>query len=111
MWFSGIVVRFIFVLFLISSHLAEHYNTFFELSREKPEKRDHDWQQNLEAFTELVKRFSRPNIVVCDPFCGTGTTGVAALVNGCRFIRIDVDAKVLEVAQERLKALCISKPE
>jgi len=29
MWFSGIVVRFIFVLFLISSHLAGHYNTFF----------------------------------------------------------------------------------
>ena len=32
MWFSGIVVRFIFVLFLISSHLAGHYNTFFERS-------------------------------------------------------------------------------
>jgi len=54
----------------------------------------------------LVKRFARPNAVVCDPFCGTGTTGVAALANGCRFIGIDIDAKVLEVAQERLNALC-----
>jgi len=77
----------------------------------EPEKRDHEWQQNLEAFTELVKRFARPNMVVCDPFCGTGTTGMAALANGCRFIGIDIDAKVLEVAQERLKALCATKPE
>jgi 16S rRNA G966 N2-methylase RsmD len=71
----------------------------------EPEKRDHEWQQNLEAFLELVRRFARPKMVICDPFCGTGTTGVAALLNGCRFIGLDADREVLEVAQKRLDEL------
>ena len=71
----------------------------------EPEKRDHEWQQNLEAFTELVKRFARPKMVICDPFCGTGTTGVAALANGCRFVGLDADSEVLEVARKRLVEL------
>jgi 16S rRNA G966 N2-methylase RsmD len=71
----------------------------------EPEKRDHEWQQNLEAFTELVRRFARPKMVICDPFCGTGTTGVAALLNGCRFVGLDADREVLEVARKRLEEL------
>jgi len=94
------------VLYFVKGELVEDAQWVFDvIESPQPEKTDHEWQQNLEAFTELVKRFARPNAVVCDPFCGTGTTGVAALANGCRFIGLDIDAKVLEVAQERLEVL------
>jgi site-specific DNA-methyltransferase (adenine-specific) len=69
------------------------------------DKREHKWQQDLEAFIELVRRFARPKMVICDPFCGTGTTGVAALLNGCRFVGLDADREVLEVARKRLEEL------
>ena len=100
------------ILYFVKGELAEDAQWVFDVIKSpQPEKTDHEWQQNLEAFTELVRRFTHKGMVVCDPFCGTGTTGMAALANGCRFIGIDIDAKVLEVAQERLNALCATKPE
>jgi len=42
--------------------------------------------------------------VVLDPFAGSGTTGVACLRLGRRFIGIERDPKYIEVARERLAA-------
>ena len=42
-------------------------------------------------------------MVVLDPFCGSGTTGVAALLNGRKFIGIDAEKTYLEnIALPRL---------
>lgn len=40
--------------------------------------------------------------VVLDPFCGSGTTGLAALEHGCSFIGIDLDPACRELAYHRL---------
>ena len=40
--------------------------------------------------------------VVLDPFCGSGTTGLAALEHGCSFIGIDLDPACRELAYRRL---------
>ena len=37
-----------------------------------------------------------------DPFCGSGTTGVEALRNGCSFIGIDNVEEYLLLTQKRL---------
>lgn len=42
-------------------------------------------------------------MVVLDPFCGSGTTGVAALKAGCFFIGIDTSQKYLSIARRRLE--------
>jgi site-specific DNA-methyltransferase (adenine-specific) len=39
---------------------------------------------------------SNPEEVVLDPFCGSATTGVAAILNGRKFIGIDADETYLE---------------
>ena len=105
--------------FIVSRNIANNWKPIIYLAKGKPDvgqindvvvskepdKREHEWQQNLEAFAELVKRFARPKMVVCDPFCGTGTTGVAALLNNCQFIGLDVDSEVLEKARRRLEAV------
>jgi site-specific DNA-methyltransferase (adenine-specific) len=42
-------------------------------------------------------------MVVLDPFCGSGTTGVAALLNGRKFIGIDAEVEYLKnIALPRL---------
>ena len=44
------------------------------------------------------------NDVVLDPFCGSGTTGVAAIRSGRRFIGIERDHAYAQVARERILA-------
>lgn len=41
--------------------------------------------------------------VVLDPFMGSGTTGLAALRNGCRFVGIEIDAVHFEKTCARLR--------
>ena len=53
---------------------------------------------------ELVELFTDPGDLVLDPFCGSGTTGVACLRLGRRFIGIEKDAKYAAIARERLEA-------
>ena len=53
---------------------------------------------------ELVELFTDPGDLVLDPFAGSGTTGVACLRLGRRFIGIERDAKYAAVARERLVA-------
>lgn len=42
--------------------------------------------------------------IVLDPFCGSATTGVAALRRGCRFIGFERDAHYAQVARDRMLA-------
>lgn len=53
---------------------------------------------------ELVELFTDPGDLILDPFCGSGTTGVACLRLGRRFIGIEKDAGFARIAQERLEA-------
>lgn len=50
---------------------------------------------------ELVK-IVPPGGVVLDPFMGSGTTGVAASLEGRRFIGIEMSHEYFEVAQQRI---------
>lgn len=53
---------------------------------------------------ELVSLFTDPGEIVLDAFAGSGTTGVACLRLGRRFIGIEKDPKYAAVARERLRA-------
>lgn len=41
---------------------------------------------------------------ILDPFMGSGTTGVAALRHGCRFIGIEIEPRYFEIAKARICA-------
>lgn len=66
--------------------------------------RFHTTQKPLSLMLELVELFTDPGDVVLDPFAGSGTTGVACLRLGRRFIGYEKDAKYARVAQDRLAA-------
>jgi hypothetical protein len=42
--------------------------------------------------------------LVCDPMCGSGTTGVVALELGAAFVGVDIDPASCDIAAERLRA-------
>lgn len=85
---------------------GEPFSDLYESSGS--EKDFHDWQKNLDGFSSLVKRICSPGQSILDPFCGSGTTGVAALTNGCFFDGIDIDINAVNIAKARL-ASCLSK--
>lgn len=51
----------------------------------------------------VVSDYSRPNDLVCDPFMGAGTTGVACMKEGRRFIGVEIDPATFEVACKRIE--------
>lgn len=64
----------------------------------------HPTQKPLCVLTPLIQSFSRPGDVVLDPFCGSGSTLLAAKAHGRRFIGIELDPGYYECAQERLRS-------
>jgi DNA modification methylase len=48
--------------------------------------------------------------MVLDPFCGTGTTGLAALALGRRFTGIDLNPAFAELAAERPRQAASQPP-
>lgn len=77
-------------------------NDVIESGQAQDEKDYHKWGQSLSGMTEIVERFTKPGDVVLDPMCGTGTTGVACLRLKRRFVGIEIDKKIFEVAKKRI---------
>ncbi|MBW2312398.1 MAG: site-specific DNA-methyltransferase [Deltaproteobacteria bacterium] len=57
----------------------------------------------LELATRLVRMFSFHGDTVLDPFCGTGTTMIAALRHGRNSIGIDIEPEYCRMAARYLK--------
>lgn len=64
--------------------------------------RDHQSEKPVEVLA-WVLGVSRPHSLVLDPFMGSGTTGVACVKTGRRFIGIEIDEKYCEIAAKRIR--------
>ena len=62
----------------------------------------HPTQKPLSALLPLVEAFSRPGHVILDPFCGSGSSLLAAKLLGRRYIGFDIDPVYAATAQNRL---------
>jgi site-specific DNA-methyltransferase (adenine-specific) len=51
----------------------------------------------------VVADYSRPDELVCDPFMGAGTTGVACMKEGRDFVGIEIDPAAFELACKRIE--------
>lgn len=67
-----------------------------------PKKREHQTQKPLELMRELVK-ITTPGGWVLDPFLGSGTTGVAAVLEGRRIIGAESSGEVFPIAERRIR--------
>lgn len=68
-------------------------------------KEFHPHGQSVNGFLQLVRWFSEPGDLVLDPFVGGGTTGVACLQLGRRFIGVDINQDCVETTLGRLGEL------
>lgn len=64
---------------------------------------DHPCPKPLPLMVELVTLFTDEGETILDPFAGSGTTGVAAKLNGRKAILIERSEQYCEVAAKRLR--------
>lgn len=68
-----------------------------------PSMKGHPTTKPLSLMRELIQLFTNPGDVIFDPFMGSGTTGVAALECGRRFIGAEMDEGYFDVAVKRMQ--------
>lgn len=79
----------------------------FQCSVASDGKKRHQTQKPLAVMRWLVK-CCRPGGLVVDPFAGSGTTGVAAVIEGRRFVGCEIVPEYAAIARERLSAATAS---
>lgn len=65
-------------------------------------KGQHPTEKPVDLCRWLIRSYSNPEDMILDPTMGSGTTGVAAVLEGRNFVGIENDAKWYEVANSRI---------
>ena len=73
------------------------------MMKQHPERRYHPTQKPLSLMTWVILNYTEPGDTVLDPFCGSGTTGVACIQTGRNFIGIDRGAHWIDVTRRRIE--------
>lgn len=73
--------------------------------REKGEWNDHPTVKPVELLRFLIRLTTPKDALVLDPFIGTGSTALAALLEGRRFVGFEISPHYYRIAQRRLAQL------
>jgi DNA modification methylase len=65
---------------------------------------DHVTVKPIKLFSYLITLGSRKNDIILDPFCGSGTCGIAAKLLNRQCLLIDIDPRNREIAEARINA-------
>lgn len=83
----------------------------------KPNKKERSGSSHLtmkpiSLMEHLIKIFTKESAIICDPFLGSGSTGIACYNTGRRFIGIELDNGYFKEAKERiLKYVDVEEPD
>ena len=72
-----------------------------------PTKNIHPTVKPVKLMQYLVRLVTPPNGIVLDPFCGSGTTGIACKLEGFEFVGIEQDSEYCKIAEARIKSTVI----
>jgi DNA modification methylase len=68
-----------------------------------PDRNHHPTVKPIDLMRWLVRLVTPPNGTILDPFTGSGTTGIAATLEGFDFIGIEREAEYAEIARARIE--------
>lgn len=71
-------------------------------SRSTPRANIHPTVKPVDLMRWLVRLVTPPGGLVLDPFAGSGTTGIAAVLEGFRFLGLEREAEYARIARARL---------
>lgn len=79
------------------------HGVFVHAQRDNNFPKQHMTQKPIALMVELLGLFSNAGNTILDPFMGSGTTGVAAIQLGRKFIGIEREPKYFDVACQRIE--------
>jgi DNA modification methylase len=71
----------------------------------------HSTVKPIKLMQYLVRLITPPNGIVLDPFNGSGTTGIAAKLEGLNYVGLELDPEYCKISEARISAWEIDKPE
>ena len=74
-----------------------------KVRRVLPNELKHPNEKPVELLEQLIEKCTKRNCVVLDPFMGSGTTGVACVNTGRKFIGMELDTGYFDIAQQRIE--------
>lgn len=83
----------------------EYTKSVWRFPPERAKKVGHPAPFPVELPRRCVQLYTFEGDVVFDPFCGSGSTGVAAAESGRRYLMVDSDGGYVETARRRIAAL------
>jgi len=72
--------------------------------RPRPKKNTHPTVKPINLMTYLCRLITPENGIVLDPFMGSGSTGVAAQLEGFRFVGMEMDPDYFKIAEARISS-------
>lgn len=66
------------------------------------DKDHHKWGQSVSGMYDIISKVCLEGQYILDPFCGAGTTGVAALKHGCFFDGLEMLEENVNISKGRL---------
>lgn len=69
----------------------------------------HPTQKPVKLLERIILASSNPGDIVLDPFCGSGTTGVAAIKNGRKFVGIEREEEYVGLSERRMTDILKSR--
>ena len=79
------------------------WNGMIQEDMKHKEFRVHPTQKPVGVMKWCLERYSEEGQTICDPFMGSGTTGVACVQTGRNFIGIEKDEGYFEIAKKRIE--------
>jgi len=79
-----------------------NYFTLFSYPIYTSKKSEHPTEKPVSFIKKMIRISSKPNDIILDPFCGSGTTCVAAEELGRRWVGIEVKKKYYDMAAKRI---------
>lgn len=66
---------------------------------------EHEWAEGTDVASYFIDKLSSQNSLIVDPFLGSGTTAIAALKTGRRFIGFEINPETARKAEARINRL------
>jgi site-specific DNA-methyltransferase (adenine-specific) len=88
----------------VIAEFGQRHNVWCITAEKNSKAYGHPAMFSLQLATDHVLSWSNKGDVVMDPFLGSGTTGVACVNTGRRFIGIEQDAAYFKIASKRIAA-------
>ncbi len=82
--------------------VGKRTSNLLAIPKVRPGDMVHPTQKPVGVLRPLIQKSTAPGELVLDPFCGSGSTGVACAEEGRRFIGIEKDPRYAAIARARL---------